>query len=378
MDEDSIFDAIDEDRFDELDTFFQNPPIEFNFFKKKLKEKEYGFIELIINKLIFNSNVNTMDNKLKKETIRRWEEVALQFVKIVKERNQHPVHYYLDWSLYKYISEIKDVQWINEDFCIQIFRSHYSKFIFYVEKIMIDLIRYKKNSLCQLFFQRYHEYLTKDITNENKKISLFGYSLFSSNKWAINYLFEENKKKIDTIPIEITIQNFIYSCNLMVYFKEYALFFLDYLISKKVFLFEQLDKTLLIVLIENSMEEEALKLLDLDCYPNFSFTQFMSPPSSFYSMKFGIKKDSFLIACEKNYIRIIQKLVWKLSLTKFIILRREYEKNCGELMVLTSEYQKKVLEYIQIKEEHVKESLGIQHFSPFMIDKIYSYVSNPD
>ncbi len=376
MDEDCIFDAIEEDRFDKLNDFFQNPPIEFNFFKKKLKEKEYGFIELIINKIILNSNENTIDNKLKKkETIQRWEEVALQFVKIVKERNLHSVQYYLDWSLYKYINEIKDVQWINEDFCIQIFQSHFSKNVFYVEKIMIDLIRYKKNHLCKLFFERFSEFLTKDITiNENKKISLYGYSLFSSNRWAIDYLFEENKKKIDIIPMDITIQNFVYSCNLMVYFKKYALFFLAYLISKKVFIFEQLNKSLLIVLIENSMEEEALTLLDLDCYPDFSYTHFMSPPSSFYSMKFGIKKDSFLIACEKNYIRIIKKLVWKLSLPKFILLRREFEQNSGELLVLTSEYQKKVLEYIQIKEDHVKESLGIQHFSPCMMKKIYSYV----
>ncbi len=376
MDEDSIFDAIEEDRFDKLNDFFQNPPIEFNFFKKKLKEKEYGFIELIINKIILNSNENTIDNKLKKkETIQRWEEVALQFVKIVKERNLHSVQYYLDWSLYKYINEIKDVQWINEDFCIQIFQSHFSKNVFYVEKIMIDLIRYKKNHLCKLFFERFSEFLTKDITiNENKKISLYGYSLFSSNRWAIDYLFEENKKKIDIIPMDITIQNFVYSCNLMVYFKKYALFFLAHLISKKVFIFEQLNKSLLIVLIENSMEEEALTLLDLDCYPDFSYTHFMSPPSSFYSMKFGIKKDSFLIACEKNYIRIIKKLVWKLSLPKFILLRREFEQNSGELLVLTSEYQKKVLEYIQIKEDHVKESLGIQHFSPCMMKKIYSYV----
>ncbi len=160
----------------------------------------------------------------------------------------------------------------------------------------------------------------------------------------------------------------------MVYFKKYALFFLDYLISKKVFLFEQLDKSLLIVLIENSMEDEALKLLDMDCYPDFSYTHFMSPPSSFYSMKFGIKKDSFYIACEKNFIRIIKKLIWKLSLPKFILLRRDYENNSGELMVLTYEYQKKIIEYIQIKEDHVKESLGIQHFSPFMMNKIYSYV----
>ncbi len=376
MDEDSIFDAIEEDRFDKLNDFFQNPPIEFNFFKKKLKEKEYGFIELIINKIILNSNENTIDNKLKKkETIQRWEEVALQFVKIVKERNLHSVQYYLDWSLYKYINEIKDVQWINEDFCIQIFQSHFSKNVFYVEKIMIDLIRYKKNHLCKLFFERFSEFLTKDITiNENKKISLYGYSLFSSNRWAIDYLFEENKKKIDIIPMDITIQNFVYSCNLMVYFKKYALFFLAHLISKKVFIFEQLNKSLLIVLIENSMEEEALTLLDLDCYPDFSYTHFMSPPSSFYSMKFGIKKDSFLIACEKNYIRIIKKLVWKLSLPKFILLRREFEQNSGELLVLISEYQKKVLEYIQIKEDHVKESLGIKHFTPCMMKKIYSYV----
>ncbi len=376
MDEDCIFDAIEEDRFDKLNDFFQNPPIEFNFFKKKLKEKEYGFIELIINKIILNSNENTIDNKLKKkETIQRWEEVALQFIKIVKERNLHSVQYYLDWSLYKYINEIKDVQWINEDFCIQIFQSHFSKNVFYVEKIMIDLIRYKKNHLCKLFFERFSEFLTKDITiNENKKISLYGYSLFSSNRWAIDYLFEENKKKIDIIPMDITIQNFVYSCNLMVYFKKYALFFLAHLISKKVFIFEQLNKSLLIVLIENSMEEEALTLLDLDCYPDFSYTHFMSPPSSFYSMKFGIKKDSFLIACEKNYIRIIKKLVWKLSLPKFILLRREFEQNSGELLVLISEYQKKVLEYIQIKEDHVKESLGIQHFSPCMMKKIYSYV----
>ncbi len=376
MDEDCIFDAIEEDRFDKLNDFFQNPPIEFNFFKKKLKEKEYGFIELIINKIILNSNENTIDNKLKKkETIQRWEEVALQFVKIVKERNLHSVQYYLDWSLYKYINEIKDVQWINEDFCIQIFQSHFSKNVFYVEKIMIDLIRYKKNHLCKLFFERFSEFLTKDITiNENKKISLYGYSLFSSNRWAIDYLFEENKKKIDIIPMDITIQNFVYSCNLMVYFKKYALFFLAHLISKKVFIFEQLNKSLLIVLIENSMEEEALTLLDLDCYPDFSYTHFMSPPSSFYSMKFGIKKDSFLIACEKNYIRIIKKLVWKLSLPKFILLRREFEQNSGELLVLTSEYQKKVLEYIQIKEDHVKESLGIKHFTPCMMKKIYSYV----
>ncbi len=376
MDEDSIFDAIEEDRFDKLNDFFQNPPIEFNFFKKKLKEKEYGFIELIINKIILNSNENTIDNKLKKkETIQRWEEVALQFIKIVKERNLHSVQYYLDWSLYKYINEIKDVQWINEDFCIQIFQSHFSKNVFYVEKIMIDLIRYKKNHLCKLFFERFSEFLTKDITiNENKKISLYGYSLFSSNRWAIDYLFEENKKKIDIIPMDITIQNFVYSCNLMVYFKKYALFFLAHLISKKVFIFEQLNKSLLIVLIENSMEEEALTLLDLDCYPDFSYTHFMSPPSSFYSMKFGIKKDSFLIACEKNYIRIIKKLVWKLSLPKFILLRREFEQNSGELLVLISEYQKKVLEYIQIKEDHVKESLGIKHFTPCMMKKIYSYV----
>ncbi len=375
MDEDCIFDAIEEDRFDKLNDFFQNPPIEFNFFKKKLKEKEYGFIELIINKIILNSNENTIDNKLKKETIQRWEEVALQFVKIVKERNLHSVQYYLDWSLYKYINEIKDVQWINEDFCIQIFQSHFSKNVFYVEKIMIDLIRYKKNHLCKLFFERFSEFLTKDITiNENKKISLYGYSLFSSNRWAIDYLFEENKKKIDIIPMDITIQNFVYSCNLMVYFKKYALFFLAHLISKKVFIFEQLNKSLLIVLIENSMEEEALTLLDLDCYSDFSYTYFMSPPSSFYSMKFGIKKDSFLIACEKNYIRIIKKLVWKLSLPKFILLRREFEQNSGELLVLTSEYQKKVLEYIQIKEDHVKESLGIKHFTPCMMKKIYSYV----
>ncbi len=376
MDEDCIFDAIEEDRFDKLNDFFQNPPIEFNFFKKKLKEKEYGFIELIINKIILNSNENTIDNKLKKkETIQRWEEVALQFIKIVKERNLHSVQYYLDWSLYKYINEIKDVQWINEDFCIQIFQSHFSKNVFYVEKIMIDLIRYKKNHLCKLFFERFSEFLTKDITiNENKKISLYGYSLFSSNRWAIDYLFEENKKKIDIIPMDITIQNFVYSCNLMVYFKKYALFFLAHLISKKVFIFEQLNKSLLIVLIENSMEEEALTLLDLDCYPDFSYTHFMSPPSSFYSMKFGIKKDSFLIACEKNYIRIIKKLVWKLSLPKFILLRREFEQNSGELLVLTSEYQKKVLEYIQIKEDHVKESLGIKHFTPCMMKKIYSYV----
>jgi hypothetical protein len=375
MNEDSIFDAIEDHHFDELNTFFQNPPTEFNFYKKKFKDKEYGFIELIINKIIFNSNLIDIDNNLKKDNIQRWEVIALQFVKIVKERNVHPLQYYLDWSLYKYISEIKDIQWMNEDFCIQIFQSNFSKNIFYVEKIMIDLIRFKKCHLCKLFFERYPEYLTKDISNDNKKISLYGYSIFASNKWASSFLFEETKKKIDTIPMDIIIQNFVYSCNLMVYFKEYALFFLDYLISKKVFIFEQLDKTLLIVLIENSMEEEALKLLDLDCYPNFSYTHFFSPPTSFYSMKFGIKKDSFMIACEKNYIHIIKKLLWKLPLTKFILLRRDYQNNIGELMVLTSEYQKKVLEYIQIKEEYVKESLGIQYFSQLMMNKIYSYVS---
>lgn len=378
MDENTIFEAIENNNHELLETFLKNPPQTFDFFRKIFKNnKENTFLELMIQKIIYFSINDFTGNYQTK--IKIWENFTLQLCKIVNERELEHNHFYLDWSLYKYVSEIKKKEYLNEDFCVEIFHSNYcKKNIFYVEKIMIEVIRHNMNRLAILLFERFPDFLQKDVSSENKKITLFNYSLFSKNRWATQYLFEDMKKKIDSIDKEIIIQNFIYSCNLYFYFKEYSLFLLDYLIHNKIFIFTKMDKTLLMILIENSMELEALKVLDhKDCQENFRSIDFLSPTPSIFGMRFGIQKDAFYFACEKNSIQIIKKLIWKLPLTKFISIRDDFQqRKWGELNLLTIENRPRVLDFIKMKEDFIKEYYGIQDFHPLLMGKIYSYVSN--
>lgn len=372
MDENQLFESIELNQYEVLETFFQNPPLVFDFFKKKIKEsREITFLESMVLKIIHYSLHEEQIN------IKKWENIVLSLCKIVNERELQPIFFLSDWSLYKYTSEIKKKEYLNEDFCIEILQSNYFKNnVFYVEKIMIEAIRMNMNRFCELLFQRFPQYLHKDISNENKKMSLLNIALFSKNRWARDYLFEDLKKNIDVIDQDIIIQNFIYSCNIYFYFKKYSLFILNHLLKIKIFILPQINKSLLMVLIENSMEQEAIQLLDYECYEEYSVIDFVSPKPALFGMKFGFKKDAFFLACEKNSIQIIKKLIWKLPLTKFILIRNDFqENNWGELNLLTFENRPKILNFIKIKEDFMKEYYGIHTFLPILMNKIYSYVS---